>query len=99
MSRASELRRFIADCVVAAEQGDDSRLAITKHFRRRMRDRGLFWMDVVEVLLRPEKAEIKGRDRFGRTKCWITGSVVRVGRIRIVCSVDWDTRLVTLYWE
>ena len=99
MPTPRELRRFIRDCVEAAERGDDSTLDIRKHFYRRMARKGLFWGDVMNVLLDPDRFRIAGQDEDGRIICWLDGVVSRVGRVRVVCSVDWDTRLVTLYWD
>ena len=100
MSEEARIRRLIAECVRAAEEdGDDTRLCITRHFRRRMVERGLFWADIVPILAQPDRVDVEGRDEHGRTKALVTGSVARVGSVTVICSVDWDTRLITLYWR
>lgn len=94
-----EITAFIRDCVEAAETGDDTRLEIRKHFRIRMRERGIFWADVVPILLSPEDVTDRGLDDEERQQVWVHGTIVGIGRTRIVCSLDWDTRLITLNWE
>lgn len=64
-----------------------------------MRDRGLFWPDVSAILMEPERLELRGKDDENREQVWVFGEILRIGPIRIVCSVDWDTRLITLNWE
>ena len=90
---------FIRTCVERAEQGDDTTLEITKHFRQRMQQRGLFWGDIKTVLLGPEKVELQGTDDQGRQQVWVFGKIRNIGNMRIVCSIQWDTRLITLNWE
>jgi hypothetical protein len=94
-----EAREFIRECVVLAEEGDDTCLDIRSHFRYRMRMRGLFWADVVAVLMNPVRVENRGFDDEQRQQFWLYGDVPGIGDIRIVCSIDWDTRLITLNWE
>jgi hypothetical protein len=95
----SRVLAFIRSCVEMDEAGDPSRLEVTGHFRDRMRTRGLFWPDVVAILLQPERLELRGKDEENREQVWVFGEISTVGPLRIVCSIDWDTRLITLNWE
>jgi hypothetical protein len=95
----SEVLAFIRLCVELDAAGDPTRLDVTSHFRDRMRTRGLFWPDVVGVLLEPEQLETRGKDDEDREQVWVSGCITDVGPIRVVCSIDWDTRLITLNWE
>jgi hypothetical protein len=94
-----EAGEFIRECVILAEEGDDTFLDIRSHFRYRMRERGLFWTDVVTVLMNPARIENRGFDDEHRQQFWLYGRVPNTGEIRIVCSIDWDTRLITLNWD
>ena len=94
-----EAKDFIRDCVILAEEGDDTLLDIRSHFRYRMRMRGLFWADVVAVLTDPLRIEDRGWDDERRQQFWLHGEVPNIGEIRVVCSIDWDTRLITLNWD
>lgn len=96
---AQAAAEFIRACVERAESGDDTTLDIRAHFRERMRARALFWADVVFVLVEPDRIETRGMDEDDRQQVWLFGVVPGVGEIRIVCSIDWDTRLITLNWE
>jgi hypothetical protein len=94
-----QAREFIRACVERAEQGDDTTLDIRTHFRVQMRARCLFWADVVAILLDPAGLQLRGLDHEGRQQVWLFGNATDGGLIRIVCSIDWDTRLITLNWE
>lgn len=61
--------------------------------------RGLFWADVVTVLTEPAQIEDRGWDDEQRQQFWLHRAVPNIGEIRIVCSIDWDTRLITLNWD
>lgn len=94
-----EAARFVRACVELAEEGDDSALDIRPHFRDRMRERGLFWADVLTILLDPQRVEDRGLDDEGRLQLWLFGTLLGGASARIVCSIDWDTRLITINWE
>lgn len=74
-------------------------LDVREHFVERMELRGILWGDILSVLLEPDRVESRGQDREGRLQVWVYGSIKQIGELRIVCSLDWDTRLITLTWE
>ena len=90
---------FIRYCVEQAEKGNDTTLDIREHFFNRMLQRGIFWTDVLATLLDPKRVEPRGFDEEHRQQVWVFGSIRGIGDIRIVCSIDWDTRLITLNWD
>jgi len=94
-----EVIEFIQFCISCAEQGDDSTIEVTKHFRDRMLERGMFWADVVTILWDPLKIELRGIDNDGRQQVWVYGRLYNIGDVRITCTIDWDLRLITLHWD
>jgi hypothetical protein len=95
----SQIAAFIRECAEKAEAGNDTVLDIRTHFRDRMRERGIFWGDVIDILLAPKKVEPRGKDDEGREQVWLYGKVPKIGDLRIVVSVDFDTRLITINWD
>lgn len=95
---AQQIVGFIRRCVEAAEADDDTAIDVRAHFRDRMRERGLFWSDVVGVLWDCRRIDVRGLDDEDRLQVWVWGDVRAVGEIRIVCSIDFDLRLITLNW-
>jgi len=100
MKRSSrDAADHIRRCVILAEAGDYSFLEVRTHFRERMNARHLFWHDVVPILLEPDRVEARGHDENDRQQIWLFGRLHDDGEVRIVCSIDWDTRLITLNWN
>jgi hypothetical protein len=90
--------REIQKCVSAG------RVTVLSHFVERMDLRGLFWMDVIDIIESPEDVRDGGPERFGRPKWIIVGTAMDGLKIEIVCVIDKDesrnsTVFVTIYWQ
>jgi len=67
-----------------------------------MRQRGLFWPDVVAVIDDPDEVRSQGMDEHSRPKWIIGGPAALGGDIEIVCAIEVDetgAEFITLYWE
>jgi hypothetical protein len=76
--------------------------ALSIHFSRRMRQRGLFWPDVQAVIDRSADVRSQGADKYNRPKWIIRGDAAFGGDIEIVCAIEIDEsemEFITLYWE
>ncbi|MGD0540818.1 MAG: DUF4258 domain-containing protein [Tepidisphaeraceae bacterium] len=90
--------RDIQECIAA------DRVTVLAHFVERMDLRGLFWMDVVEVIESPEGVRGGGPEEFGRPKWIIDGTATDGLKIEIVCVIDREESqssavFVTIYWQ
>jgi hypothetical protein len=94
-----EARRAIAVIRACVET---DRYALSVHFSRRMRQRGLFWPDVQAVIGSPDDVRSQGMDEYNRPKWMICGEAAVGADIEIVCAIEIDeseTEFITLYWE
>ena len=95
-SAARQALTTIQQCVRA------DRFGLTFHFRRRMRERGLFWGDVLHALNNAGEVRKAGLDVHGLPKWIIQGTAADDQMIEIVCTIEEDEsgiQFITLYWE
>lgn len=97
-AEASKALSIIQKCI------DDGRYRLLRHFTKQMDRRGLYWLDLLAVIDKPDSVEDDGLDRYDRPK-WIVGGETADGLpVGIVCVLDRDERgdetvFITLYWE
>jgi hypothetical protein len=89
-----EIRRCVAE----------DRIIVLAHFIERMDLRGLFWMDIVDVIESPEDVRGGGPEELGRPKWIIAGTAADGLKVEIVCVIDQQTTrsstvFVTIYWR
>lgn len=80
------------------------RVRFTRHFLRRLDQRGAFWADVLAAFDAPEDVRADGFDDGGRARWIVRGPAADGTAVEVVCLIDRDgsgvlTVLVTLYWE
>jgi uncharacterized DUF497 family protein len=90
----STIRRCVA--------GDRARL--TQHFRARLTERGVLWVDVLTLFDAPSNAQADGHDDHGRARWIVSGHAADGTAMGVVCAVGRDrggelTVFVTAFWE
>jgi hypothetical protein len=67
-----------------------------------MRERGLFWPDVVAVIDQPKDVTSRGKDEHDRPKWLLAAQSSMGGDLEIICVIETDqseTVFITLYWK
>jgi len=72
------------------------------HFRQRLAERGLIWVDVLTVLESPTGVRGGKLDPFGRPKWLVAGSAISGEPVEVVCVLDTNaygdvTVFITVY--
>ncbi len=80
------------------------RIRLTLHFRVRLTERGILWVDVLTVLEAPTGARGDGVDDGGRSRWIVSGQAVDGTALGLVCAIGHDaagelTLFVTAFWE
>jgi len=74
------------------------------HFRRRLAERGLLWIDALSVFDRPTELRGDGFDDWGRERWIVSGDAVTGDALSLVCAIGRNaagelTVFVTIYWK
>ncbi len=95
---AKRALRTIQQCVEA------DRFQVLKHFRDRLAERNMLWVDVLAMLEEPGDVRDDGVDDYGREKWVLVGEGADGLPIECVCVLDSDdegemTVFFTLYFD
>jgi len=77
---------------------------MTTHFRQRLAERGILWVDLLSVFESPTAVRDAGDDDHGRPKWNIAGRAADGEPVEVVCVLDQDhqgrwTILITIFFE
>jgi len=83
---------------------DADRVAMTRHFRVRLVERGLLWVDVIGALHEPVSVKGDGFDDAGRSRWIVQGPAATGQRVGVVCAIGRDNTgdlavFITAFWE
>jgi hypothetical protein len=94
--KASKAIAVICDCI------DNDRAEIKDHFLLRMSQRGMFWPDVMAIILDEPSLRTGGDDEFGPERWFMAADAPDGLPIELLCAID-DAEplsvLITIYWE
>jgi hypothetical protein len=93
-----------AALVAVRESLRAGRYRMTPHFRQRLAERGILWVDILSVFDAPTTVRDGGDDDYGRPKWNIAGRAADGLPVEVVCALDRDERgrwtvLITVYFE
>ena len=80
------------------------RFVLSRHFTRRLDQRGAVWPDVLAAFDDPRSVRADGFDDWGRARWIVSGDAADGTPLGVVCLIDRDdsgvlTVFVTIYWE
>lgn len=80
------------------------RVVLTRHFRVRLAERGVLWVDVLTVVEAPSNARGDGFDDAGRSRWIVNGRAADGTVMGLVCAIGRDesgelTVFVTAFWK
>jgi hypothetical protein len=82
-----DARRALREIKKCMEAG---RVVVLAHFVERMDLRGLFGMDIVDVIESPQDVRDGGSEELGRPRWIIVGTTADALKIEIVCVIEED---------